>query len=56
MWARIEQPLEVPAQAPHARNEDDDVAGLIDGLRVPGHVLAVTYPHRPYIHRVRSVA
>lgn len=58
MWARFDEPIaaEAPSPPPHARHEDDDVAALIGGLRVPGHVLAVSYPRRPYIHRVRSVA
>jgi hypothetical protein len=58
MWARFDEPIvvEAPSSPPHARHEDDDVAALIGGLRVPGHVLAVSYPRRPYIHRVRSVA
>jgi hypothetical protein len=58
MWARIDEPIgsEAPPQAPHARNEDDDAAALMGSLRVPVHVLAVSYPRRPYIHRVRSNA
>lgn len=64
MWARlneetehhVEAPQVAPPQALHARHEDDDVAALIGGLRVPSHVLAVSYPRRPYIHRVRSAA
>jgi hypothetical protein len=57
MWARVDEPpaAEAPARAPHARNEDDDLAALIGSLRVPAQVLAVSYPRRPFIHRVRSV-
>ncbi len=63
MWARLNEEAErigesqvAPPQVLHARHEDDDVAALIGGLRVPSHVLAVSYPRRPYIHRVRSAA
>jgi hypothetical protein len=56
MWAHIDEGIVVEAHAPppHARHDDDDVAGLIGALRVPAHVLAVSYPRRPYIHQVRS--
>ena len=57
MWARIDLTVADQAPiAPQARHEDNEVAALMESLRVPPHVLSVSYPHRPHIRRVRTEA
>ena len=54
-WARSED-LIIPAPAPEpvATRSEDDVSDLFASLRLPPHVLPITYPHRPCVRRVRA--
>ncbi|HEX6987364.1 MAG TPA: hypothetical protein VF170_18445, partial [Planctomycetaceae bacterium] len=53
VWARLEEiaPLEPAKPIPLS---GDDISDLFASLRVPPHVLPVTYPRRPHVRRVRA--
>jgi hypothetical protein len=54
MWARTEELIPQPEPSPAQTKSEDDISDLFASLRVPSHVLPVTYPHRPYLRRVRA--
>ncbi len=56
VWARLDEPAPGPTLSTQASTEHDEVAALMNELRVPPHVLPVSYPHRPCIQRVRTAA
>jgi len=56
VWARVDEPVVESGTVPGTPHEDDEVVALMASLRVPSHVLPVSYPRRPCIHRVRTAA
>lgn len=53
MWARTEDLL-LPEPEPVVTKPADDMSDLFDSLAVPPHILAVSYPRRPHVRRVRA--
>ncbi|HXH07558.1 MAG TPA: hypothetical protein VNI83_13330 [Vicinamibacterales bacterium] len=53
MWARLE-PTEVRSPEPPATAHTDDLHALLDSLRVPLPVAAMSYPRRPHVRAVRT--
>jgi CheY-like chemotaxis protein len=55
MWARIEpgEPPQPPPQPPPPAHADD-LHALLEGLRVPLPVAAMSYPRRPHLRAVRT--
>jgi hypothetical protein len=56
MWARIQMPEPVKPKAKESpASTPVDTHDVLHGLRVPAHVLLISYPQGCRIQRVRSV-